>query len=74
MVTKGGIFRTIDRCLSVTSRNVLSMSHCFDFDKTSYTWHYNPNVSTVIAKFEIDNSVSFTYKNSVKSNIFLFSI
>ena len=48
MLTKSGIFRTIDRCLTVNSRGVVAMSHCFDFHQPSFTWKYNNIDKTLV--------------------------
>lgn len=47
MMTKSGIFRSIDRCMTISSRNVLAMNHCFDYNKSSFTWEYNENDKTL---------------------------
>ena len=50
MLTKSGVFRTIDRCLTVNMRGIVSMSHCFDFHEPSFVWEFSTSDRTLIHK------------------------
>eukprot|EP00116_Pleurobrachia_bachei_P004100 sb/3464362/ len=61
MVTNDGIFRTIDRCLSLNRDDTVVLSHCYDYREADYQFKYNLQSNPPFTFVNESNSATCPY-------------